>query len=160
MTTNDVPVRAEINCAAWTANNLAAEAEKARDEARAADEAGRADEAEAHRGRARALDAMARRTLAEGGLDPDAAIEAVRMVPLTDDEIAQRAIDAEAGRGQALAMVRSHRDALLMRSDWTQIPGAKLNADEVRAWEAYRQALRDVPAQADPLNPTWPTPPG
>ncbi|MEC8553197.1 MAG: phage tail assembly chaperone, partial [Pseudomonadota bacterium] len=26
-------------------------------------------------------------------------------------------------------------------------------------WQAYRQALRDVPSQSDPYNITWPTKP-
>ena len=53
--------------------------------------------------------------------------------------------------------VRGQRDALLSASDWTQIADAPVNQ---AAWAAYRQALRDVPAQAGfPADVIWPTPP-
>jgi hypothetical protein len=58
----------------------------------------------------------------------------------------------------ALADMRSIRDGLLAASDWTQVPDAPVDA---KAWAAYRQALRDLPATID--EPTaeveWPTPP-
>lgn len=53
--------------------------------------------------------------------------------------------------------VRSIRDGLLARSDWTQLPDVPLATKE--AWAAYRQALRDVTLQPDPFHVTWPTPP-
>lgn len=54
--------------------------------------------------------------------------------------------------------LRCERDALLAASDWTQIPGAPVDA---KAWEKYRQALRDLPETiADPTMPVdWPGPP-
>lgn len=54
--------------------------------------------------------------------------------------------------------LRRERDSLLAASDWTQISGAPIDA---KAWETYRQALRDLPETVD--DPTipfdWPTPP-
>jgi hypothetical protein len=41
--------------------------------------------------------------------------------------------------------VRLWRDRQLAMSDWTQLPDASV--DKV-AWATYRQALRDLPAQA------------
>lgn len=54
---------------------------------------------------------------------------------------------------------RQKRDDLLLRSDWTQLPNAKVS--DQQAWEVYRQALRDIPQQAGfPENIDWPTAPG
>jgi hypothetical protein len=53
--------------------------------------------------------------------------------------------------------LRAERDALLSASDWTQ--AADANVDK-KAWAAYRQALRDLPAKTeDPRAPVWPTKP-
>lgn len=52
---------------------------------------------------------------------------------------------------------RGHRDRLLSQSDWTQIADAPVDK---AVWATYRQALRDVPQQAEfPHNITWPTKP-
>lgn len=54
--------------------------------------------------------------------------------------------------------LRNQRDALLAASDWTQTADAPV---DTKAWAAYRQALRDLPATIkDPTRPIdWPTPP-
>ena len=50
--------------------------------------------------------------------------------------------------------VRADRDALLAESDHMAL------ADRITdSWRTYRQALRDVPAQAEFPDITWPTPP-
>jgi hypothetical protein len=55
---------------------------------------------------------------------------------------------------------RSNRDGLLYRSDWSVISDSPLSDSDKTAWQTYRQALRDVPAQAGfPDNITWPTKP-
>ena len=52
---------------------------------------------------------------------------------------------------------RDKRNALLTASDWTQIADATVDQT---AWATYRQALRDVPAQAGfPENIDWPVAP-
>lgn len=52
------------------------------------------------------------------------------------------------------ARARAQRNALLAASDWSQLPDAPVDQ---AAWAAYRQALRDVPAQDDfPANIAWP----
>jgi hypothetical protein len=54
--------------------------------------------------------------------------------------------------------VRAQRDQLLASSDWTQLPDVPLETKQ--AWAAYRQELRDIPAQSGyPFNIVWPTPP-
>lgn len=56
--------------------------------------------------------------------------------------------------------IRMQRDALLYRSDWTQVPDAPLTAEQVAAWATYRQALRDVTEQPGfPANVVWPVQP-
>lgn len=64
---------------------------------------------------------------------------------------------------QDIALVESavlrKRTGLLYSSDWTQLPDVPLATKE--AWAIYRQALRDITAQAGyPLDIQWPTPPG
>lgn len=55
------------------------------------------------------------------------------------------------------AAIRTQRNDLLSKSDWTQI--ADSTADKA-AWATYRQELRDVTAQAGfPWNVTWPVEP-
>ena len=70
--------------------------------------------------------------------------------PRTADDLAARL-------AQQAAAVRADRNARLAATDWTQI--ADSTADKP-AWAAYRQALRDVPAQAGfPQSVTWPEQP-
>ena len=53
--------------------------------------------------------------------------------------------------------IRDRRDVLLSQCDWTQVADAPVDQ---ATWATYRQALRDVPSQADfPYNVTWPTEP-
>tara|TARA_R110000744_G_scaffold221810_1_gene340790 strand:- start:928 stop:1263 length:336 start_codon:yes stop_codon:yes gene_type:complete len=52
---------------------------------------------------------------------------------------------------------RAERDAKLVESDWTQVIDASVDQ---AAWATYRQALRDIPAQAGfPNTIDWPTSP-
>lgn len=53
--------------------------------------------------------------------------------------------------------IRNERNALLIASDWTQLADATVDK---AAWAAYRQALRDIPQQAEfPYNVTYPVTP-
>ena len=54
-------------------------------------------------------------------------------------------------------VVRNQRNVLLASSDWTQLPDVEINTK--LAWSTYRQSLRDITTQPDPLNIIWPTPP-
>ena len=72
------------------------------------------------------------------------------IVAKTAEELAQQ--DA----AQA-SSVRNQRTQLLKDSDWTQVIDAPVDQ---AAWAVYRQALRDVPAQAGfPWEAQWPTKP-
>ena len=56
--------------------------------------------------------------------------------------------------------LRSERDNLLLSSDFTQLGDIGLSESKKTEWINYRQALRDLPANAsDPANPNWPTKP-
>jgi len=55
--------------------------------------------------------------------------------------------------------VRRKRDNKLYNSDWTQSTDSPLSDAKKAEWATYRQALRDVTNQSDPLNITWPTEP-
>lgn len=53
--------------------------------------------------------------------------------------------------------IKKLRNKLLAQSDWTQMPDNALSAEKRAEWAAYRQALRDLPAQG--VNATWPQKP-
>lgn len=57
----------------------------------------------------------------------------------------------------AWASVRQQRNARLTACDWTQLPDVPV--DDKVAWQAYRQELRDVTSQSNPLDIVWPVPP-
>lgn len=59
----------------------------------------------------------------------------------------------------AWASVRRKRDAILAQSDWMTIRSQEGGPPMSVAWRQYRQQLRDITTQADPLNIVWPTPP-
>ena len=70
----------------------------------------------------------------------------------------QAQIDNETA--QAAANVRADRDKRIAETDWMVIKHLELNENIPGVWEVYRQALRDVPAQAGfPWDVNWPTKP-
>lgn len=61
---------------------------------------------------------------------------------------------------QTAETIRTQRDALLSACDWTQMPDSPLSEEEKAAYQAYRQALRDVPQQEGfPETINWPKEP-
>ena len=67
----------------------------------------------------------------------------------------QAQIDNETA--QQAASVRADRDSKLAESDWTQVADAPVDK---AVWATYRQALRDITAQAGfPYEVTFPTKP-
>ena len=55
--------------------------------------------------------------------------------------------------------VRAERDRRLLESDWVTLRSVERGEPMMKAWKDYRQALRDITTQPDPLNITWPEPP-
>ena len=58
---------------------------------------------------------------------------------------------------EAMENLRTRRNQLLTESDWTQSRDVLLSNDE--EWKTYRQQLRDLPKNTDPMNSVWPTKP-
>jgi hypothetical protein len=55
--------------------------------------------------------------------------------------------------------VRVDRDRRLAASDWIVTRATERGEPVPAEWVAYRQALRDITGQADPLAIIWPTAP-
>ena len=85
--------------------------------------------------------------------------------PATDTEPAQTALEQETAYKatkdtEQAKSVRQSRDDKLKETDWIVIKNLELNANIPGAWEVYRQALRDIPAQSGfPWTITWPESP-
>ena len=82
----------------------------------------------------------------------------VTTIPLTAEEIAEReAYARDVLPGVLLENLRSKRNQLLTETDYLALVDSTLT-DEM---QAYRQALRDLPANTvDLANPVFPTKPG
>ena len=58
------------------------------------------------------------------------------------------------------SVIRSQRNELLYKCDWTQIPGGPLSDEKKAEWSVYRQQLRDLVIEGTcPLDFQWPAPP-
>lgn len=69
--------------------------------------------------------------------------------------------DVTASQAIMMNILRVQRNKLLADSDWTQLADSPLSSGQKSTWATYRQALRDLPEQAD-LDPNWtvwPNPP-
>ena len=53
--------------------------------------------------------------------------------------------------------VRSKRNELLLKSDWTMLIDIPITREKREEWAVYRQQLRDLPASATPDNIIWPS---
>jgi len=59
----------------------------------------------------------------------------------------------------AWTRVRAERDRRLAETDWTALPDVPFSPEQLQAWQKYRQQLRDITLQKDPLKISWPVPP-
>ena len=84
--------------------------------------------------------------------------EETTIVPFTGEEnAAQDAYERDVLPLEQMADLREERNRRLAETDYFGMPDVTMT-DEMRA---YRQALRDLPANtADPANPVWPVKPG
>ena len=91
-----------------------------------------------------------------GPIFTDTTDEDGNVTTAADNEAAYRTrIDDEAAAG-----IRSQRDQKLTACDWTMLSDSPLSDDAKTEWQAYRQALRDMPADSGfPHSVTWPTEP-
>jgi hypothetical protein len=58
-----------------------------------------------------------------------------------------------------MTYLRNQRNFLLKESDWTQFPDSPLTTEKKAEWALYRQALRDLPSNANINNVVFPTEP-
>jgi len=81
----------------------------------------------------------------------------VTTVPLTAEEIAEReAYARDVLPLEQLKALRTRRNQLLAETDYLALSDQTMTAE----MQAYRQALRDLPANTvDPANPVFPTKP-
>ena len=91
-----------------------------------------------------------------GPVFTDTTDETGNVTTATQQETAYKAMkDTEQAKS-----VRQSRDDKLKETDWIVIKNLELNANIPGAWEVYRQALRDIPAQSGfPWTITWPVEP-
>lgn len=90
--------------------------------------------------------------------------ETLILEPYTDQE---RELQHQQRRAEFLSNLRSERNQKMAASDWTQVLDVNYAFLPVvrEAWRAYRQELRDLPAQYENLSDyrnvsvTWPEPP-
>lgn len=81
--------------------------------------------------------------------------ESGNKIATTVEEIPQ--LTEEEKRKKKEAEVRSQRDALIAKTDYLLAPDYPISAKDLEKVKAYRQALRDVPAQEGfPDNVVWP----
>lgn len=85
---------------------------------------------------------------------------AVKNQPVASNEAAiRRLVSSPHVTEQREAALRV-RNQFLRLTDWTQGRDAPLDDAKLSAWQAYRQALRDLPLQAGfPARIAWPQPP-
>jgi len=85
----------------------------------------------------------------------------VQQVVIDEDLRAARiAEDALAADEAKTRQMRQQRDSLLTQCDWTQLSDSPLSETKKTEWQAYRQTLRDLPANITDIdNIVWPTKP-
>ena len=84
--------------------------------------------------------------------------------PATIEQVNDKLAELQAA--EPLRLLRIERDRLLQQTDWIITKGLEQDMD-LAEWKTYRQALRDLPATAEPqlnefgnqTNVEWPTPP-
>jgi hypothetical protein len=77
-------------------------------------------------------------------------------VPLSDEDLAQIAIDEAAATEIQWERIRADRNSRLAACDWTQLSDAPVDA---AGWAEYRQQLRDITDQPNPFAIVWPVKP-
>tara|TARA_R100000278_G_scaffold118481_1_gene99114 strand:- start:715 stop:993 length:279 start_codon:yes stop_codon:yes gene_type:complete len=82
------------------------------------------------------------------------------LVEITDEEAAANAAEIAIADAAMLELAnRETRNELLTASDWTQANDSPLTSAKKTKWKTYRQALRDLPANEDWPNVTFPEEP-
>jgi hypothetical protein len=83
----------------------------------------------------------------------------------TTQQIVERDDAQDTVNAMRISNIRTRRNMLLARSDWTQLPDNTLTEQQRAQWAAYRVALRDfpdtitAPAPEHEMMAAWPQPP-
>lgn len=84
-------------------------------------------------------------------------------VPFTPEEEAEwdanEAAEAAGALDRQWGVVRADRNVYLSATDWWVTKAVETGESLTNEQKAYRQALRDITEQSDPLNIIWPTKP-
>jgi len=85
----------------------------------------------------------------------------------TEEEVNLKVAELE--KGEPMKLLRVERNKLIAETDWTQANDIPFSTSKKEEWQAYRQQLRDLPANSSPkldsnynldlTSFTWPTPP-
>ena len=77
-----------------------------------------------------------------------------------DGQLSAKPVDVAQQAQEQFAKLRSLRNILLAKCDWTQMPDSPLSVDVREKWATYRQALRDFPSLSSlPFTQPWPDAP-
>lgn len=80
---------------------------------------------------------------------------------VVDSQLVQKAqtILDQQTNAENYSLFIQQRNALLVASDYTQLPDSPLTDTKKQEWAIYRQQLRDLPTTVDLTNITWPSKP-
>lgn len=66
-------------------------------------------------------------------------------------------VHTEKGKELALSVLKEKRNKLLLETDWTQLPDAKITEETLANFRLYRQQLRDITETCQDLRAVnWP----
>ncbi len=112
-----------------------------------------------------AINSSAKFVIIDDSVDNITWLEGTTPIAKSDIEAKITALD----NPKPAAALRFERNMRLAECDWTRMDDNGLSTSKKNEWATYRQALRDLPASANPtldddeiLNPssvTWPTKP-
>lgn len=98
------------------------------------------------------------------GQQPSLKFHELYQIDLETKTLIDRSDLVQRQQQQRLQNIRNRRNQLLANSDWTQVADAAVSDSKRSAWQAYRQALRDITdTLPDPIpenyRPLWPPQP-
>ena len=112
-----------------------------------------------------AINSSAKFVVLSDSVDNITWLEGTTPIAKDDIEAKMTALDSS----NAMKELRFERTIRLVESDWTRLDDVGLSTSKKAEWEAYRQALRDLPSSANPSlssngmldnsSVTWPTKP-
>ena len=93
-----------------------------------------------------AINSSAKFVVLSDSVDNITWLEGTTPIAKDDIEAKMTALDSS----NAMKELRFERTIRLVESDWTRLDDVGLSTSKKAEWEAYRQALRDLPSSANP----------